>query len=152
MTRAVALMVLAFAPAGCGTMENFGVPRRFVSPEPPPLEVYGGVSRSAAAVKESLAGGDLVDAPYAPLFAVDVALSAVGDTLTLPFTLAATVSRSIDAYYGLSRPEDDATRNAWRRFWFDERPPEPERIRGGIIEREDGGGAAGDPTLPHARG
>jgi hypothetical protein len=73
------------------------------------------VSQSVATLKTAC--GDLVSVPWAPLCLPDIALSAVGDTLTLPITLAAEVYRSIHAYYF---PEKKPASNEWRKFWFNE--------------------------------
>lgn len=116
VTAGVAL--LAAACAGCGTMENFARPedggRR-------PLEVYGGVNRSVNNVK-AVIGADLVEAAYVPFlipFLIpDIAMSAVGDTLTLPLTLPVAGVRAINT--GI------------RDYYFPkEKPPEPPGGRDG---------------------
>jgi hypothetical protein len=66
-----------------------------------PLEVYGGTTRSVNNVK-AVFGADLVEAAYAPFlipFLIpDIAMSAVGDTLTLPLTLPVAGARAINDY------------------------------------------------------
>jgi uncharacterized protein YceK len=106
---------VALALTGCGTASNL-IPK---DGRPPPLEVYGGVSQSVETLRTAC--GDLVSVPYAPFLVPDVALSAIGDTITLPITLVAAVHRSIIAYY---LPEEP-TSNGWRKFWFNEPQPEP---------------------------
>jgi hypothetical protein len=63
-------------------MENFA---REAGSESRPLVVYGGVARSVETVKLK-AQADGAEAALLPYYAVDIGLSAVGDTLTLPVT------------------------------------------------------------------
>lgn len=92
MTRAIAFGVLACALAGCGTVANL----YSLSGN---REVYGGVQHAADDVREMARRDDGVPCPWLvwPLLAADLSLSAVGDTLTLPFTVAATIARRIQA-------------------------------------------------------
>jgi uncharacterized protein YceK len=115
MRRLLAIAISAFALTGCGTVENF------TQTEPDgrrPLEVYGGVTRSVATVKEQFAS-DLVVVPFAPLYIPDVLLSVIGDTLTLPVTIPASVVYAIndginDYYFPKDQPQ-----NARREFGFE---------------------------------
>jgi uncharacterized protein YceK len=76
--------------AGCGTVQNLTP----ANGEWAPLEVYGGVKRSVDTANIwSLSGSGAAE--HSPLFAADVALSAVGDTITLPITGTAWVARYI---------------------------------------------------------
>jgi hypothetical protein len=49
--------------------------------------VYGGVRNDWAALKMAASADATMTWPYLPFVAVDLPLSAVGDTLTLPYTL-----------------------------------------------------------------
>jgi uncharacterized protein YceK len=95
VTAAIALAVVLCA--GCGTVANFSRPedggRR-------PLEVYGGVTRTAACLVQKI-DGDVIfmPSPFVPLLVPDVALSAIADTVTLPVTLSASVARTISGLY-----------------------------------------------------
>jgi uncharacterized protein YceK len=120
----VALSLLALA--GCGTVQNFSRPE---DGGQRPLQVYGGVTYSVDTVKK-LVSSDLVEAAWAPIFAPDVVLSAIGDTLTLPVTASAAAARAIadgirDYYFPKEKPKPPA----------DDQPGHltPERIHGGIL-------------------
>jgi uncharacterized protein YceK len=94
--------VLASASA-CGTLDNVRV--RYPLPPPavsePPNQIYGGVTADA---KEfwglaKLGPLSIVD-PWFPVYVaqlfgsfIDIPFSAVGDTLTLPVTISATIKR-----------------------------------------------------------
>ncbi len=85
------LSLLACGLTGCGTVRNF-YPQE---PGEVPLEVYGGVKRSVASLKET-AGHDVGAALLVVIWPIpvgDIVLSAVGDTVTLPVTTAAAVYR-----------------------------------------------------------
>ena len=117
--------------AGCGTVGNFAR----LEDGSRPLEVYGGVTRSAAGLESLYVGGvKLGPSPFWPLLVPDVALSAVADTFTLPVTVPVSMIRTIDkwfhdgmrdTYFPEEKPDptaDDQPRN-----------PAPERIHGGIL-------------------
>jgi uncharacterized protein YceK len=115
---AIGVLILALAPTGCGTVANF---RNGVENATP----YGGVE---IAVERFKPGQKNCAAPTAlawPVYAVDVAGSAVADTLTLPITVPLGVVRavndSINAYYFPPEKPSEA-QNAWRQFWFNDRP------------------------------
>jgi uncharacterized protein YceK len=73
-----ASICLALLP-GCGTAQNMTQS----------FEVYGGVKRSVAKLKEKPEETEEVQPKRYPIpvYAADVGLSAIGDTLTLPITL-----------------------------------------------------------------
>ena len=76
MRRVLAIGALALALTGCGTAQNF---RR---ESPLDAEPYGGVK-----IASERLGDEVVAASETwPLRAADVALSAAGDTVTLPVT------------------------------------------------------------------
>jgi uncharacterized protein YceK len=122
MTRALACGLVACALTGCGTVQNFARPG---GGEQRPLEVYGGTTRSVDALKATVTDPVAValscSSPFAFAAAgalvLDVPLSAVADTVTLPITLWAKVDR---AY--VSELPDQPTTNQWREFWFNEQP------------------------------
>jgi uncharacterized protein YceK len=66
--------------SGCGTASNF-------YGRAPDARVYGGVRQDWASLQMVARDETAMSWPYAPLVAVDLPLSAVGDTLTLPYTL-----------------------------------------------------------------
>ena len=103
---AIALFLLS----GCGTVMNlrtadsgYRLPESHV-----PRTVYGGVKLDAAAGRRSFdaaaerPGQAVVGAV---VWGVDLPISAVADTLTLPLTIPAAIGRGINEYYF---PEDDA--------------------------------------------
>src|SRR4051794_14950700 len=107
MTRAAVLLAVALSVvwmSGCGTLMNLpDLSGMEVLDMTPDQRVYGGVLRDAEFGAESLKntvsaegkGGrldSLVASAY--LLLVDLPLSAVGDTLTLPITLRASQKRS----------------------------------------------------------
>jgi hypothetical protein len=113
-------------------MENFARPE---NGSQRPLEVYGGVTRSAACLVRKIDGDVMfMPSPFLPLVVPDVALSAIADTVTLPVTVPVSMIRAIDkAFY-----------EGMRDTYFPEKTPGPkeddipaqlvpERIHGGII-------------------
>ncbi len=96
----VVLLILAMH-TGCGTMENLA---RSDDGGSRPLEVYGGVARSVDTVKAKFES-ELVVAALGPLYAIDVPLSAVGDTLTLPVTLPVSAVRYMIIFIAACRGE-----------------------------------------------
>lgn len=102
--RRLAAPLLALL-AGCGTITNF-IPLGHYSP---PRRVYGGVRQDA----ENLGSGTLEWWLY-PCQIIDLPLSAVGDTLTLPILLLTPASER--------RP-----------------PPDPEEFRGRFVFRLEEG-------------
>src|SRR4051812_7970370 len=89
---------LTLAPCGCGTVWNLTSQDTWKGSEPPAGKVYGGVALDAREAKECFVGTnheDLQALVYRPfwyatglyLAAVDLPLSAVADTLTLPMTV-----------------------------------------------------------------
>lgn len=91
--RRIAVSLALAGLTGCGTAHNFypqdGGER--------PLKVYGGVKKATDDLKE--ATGDGVAAALLcvlwPLPVANVALSAIGDTVTLPVTVWAEAGRAI---------------------------------------------------------
>jgi hypothetical protein len=122
MTRVLAIGPLLFALTGCGTGQNLkcGV---FAGATP-----YGGVEIAVDRYKSTPHNGDFtrLDVPQA-LRAADVALSAVGDTLTLPITGSVAVWRAGQALRTFYHAEDNSATvpNAWREFWFNDQPSRP---------------------------
>ena len=126
--RTIALGVaVAFTNTGCGTVNNLTRPIepsekretrdpsewRVWDPEcgdtpgMPVRQVYGGVRGELALLKDLREGGPAgADPTYAflniipfSMTVVDLPLTAVGDTLTLPYTIPADVVRSLMAGY-----------------------------------------------------
>jgi uncharacterized protein YceK len=122
--RALLPGLLAVVLAGCGTTANLHLPEDVFVSGPPRMGVYGGVSNSVAAAKTGASRDGLRPKCLAALAALDVPLSAIGDTLTLPLTATVTAWR----LYEESRPKptpppaNDTPE-----------PLTPERIHGGII-------------------
>ncbi len=94
--------------AGCGTLRNVATSPMFGPPLPPEKMVYGGVREDTKRI--TTAFGDIkqfgdaqkslgTNAVDAASSAIDVPLSAVGDTLTLPITVPAAIDRAVADYY-----------------------------------------------------
>lgn len=99
------LLLLGPSLCGCGTVMNLRSPtsaRKRSDIATPRASVYGGVKLDAAAGRRSFQSSD---GRLGPLFAggyvwgIDLPLSAVADTLTLPITVPASISRGVDEYY-----------------------------------------------------
>jgi uncharacterized protein YceK len=137
----VALAILVAALGGCGTVENLCADQNLAFPLSPlaiPTSAYGGIERDFFHCREIFGGYNvngqksfpnvLTDASDGPartfdrgfqlfilgpyLLTLDPLLSAVGDTLTLPWTLMAEVPRN-----KANPPETDQD---WRRIWHQE--------------------------------
>lgn len=106
-----ALAAVLLALTGCGTVQNL---QRDL---PTGATVYGGVDIATARFAPGSQNDGFGLALLWPVYAADVAASAVGDTLALPLTVWAEVIRSINAFYF---PPDKPPSNAWRQFWFDD--------------------------------
>ena len=126
MTRVLAIGALACALTGCGTMGNFQ--RESLTQATP----YGGVRIAADGFTPDAADFVAIDYPRV-LCAADVALSAVGDTLTLPVTLSLTAWRVGTRVWALAHYDNTPpANNAWREFGFDGRNAAPEGVHGGV--------------------
>ncbi|QEL14898.1 YceK/YidQ family lipoprotein [Limnoglobus roseus] len=108
-TKRMIILAAALLSGGCGTVANVALPLEAsvnVGPEasfeekaasrincPPPRLVYGGVQFDYS-VLCSLARGrwSYLNLIYVPMATLDLPLSAVGDTVTLPVTLARLLS------------------------------------------------------------
>jgi hypothetical protein len=138
--------LVAALSAGCGTVQNFS---RAQGGGERPLEIYGGTKRSYETL-EGMCCGDFVlfmhgarQLPRSPLYAPDVALSVVGDTLTLPVTVPVSILRAIDKAIteGINNyyfPKDRVPQVQPETFDRRIMPTEPsrhtpERIEGGIL-------------------
>jgi uncharacterized protein YceK len=112
------LLVAALACSGCGTVSNF---KDGYKKETRP---YGGVRIAA----ESFGNEDPITVGLLwPALVSDIALSAVGDTVTLPVTASIAVARGVrkginDYYFP---PERGTQTTKWREFWFEHAPPAP---------------------------
>jgi|GEM_PF-1937688 len=82
MQRISVIGGLALALCGCGTVQNLS------RESPTESTVYGGVNIAAARFSPNTEKDDWSDQPLMlPVYAADVVLSAIGDTLTLPVTV-----------------------------------------------------------------
>ena len=128
LTAAAALV--AAMSAGCGTVQNFAGS----SGKGP--GVYGGVALATDRLSPGSQNDGLALAVMWPVYAADVALSAVGDTLTLPITLPLVVARSLNEsirdYYSKDRTPKDAPPPPFSNTDQPSHLP-PERIHGGIL-------------------
>jgi uncharacterized protein YceK len=124
LRRAAICLVAVVVPAagGCGTFFNLiPEPHKMRAPGPRPLKVYGGVENSAffawTGLTEPFTKSDVTVAnrilatPYcwslaAWAAAVDMPLSAVADTLTLPITIPAALARERDKHESAPEPTD----------------------------------------------
>lgn len=105
MTRALACGLVACALTGCGTVGNLRQPRE--------AQVYGGVGIAIEDFRTAREGETVLPWLVWPLRVLDVPLSAIGDTLTLPVTAVAEVNRLSDSEPSVSAEE----RKYWREFW-----------------------------------
>jgi hypothetical protein len=111
------ILMLAFAPLGCGTVTNLRYPARIDAPEGSTeiCEPYGGVILAARAGKEHLtnpispAHGMTELSPFLALYfwGVDLPMSMIGDTITFPIAAARIlkVVRTDGAYDEILQPE-----------------------------------------------
>jgi uncharacterized protein YceK len=83
------IVALALSLTGCGTVDNLCLP----NPESGkiPLHVYGGVEADMDFLTEEHPRSETVKAVFTPLTILDLPLSFVGDTVTLPVTLGASM-------------------------------------------------------------
>lgn len=109
--------LLAVTLAGCGTVQNLagGYKDRGTVP-------YGGVRHAADKFRDPYDVEMAYVLYLGPLWVGDIAASAVGDTLTLPYSLAAAAVRGFNDYYF---PPDKPVDPAWRQFRFGDPPAEP---------------------------
>jgi uncharacterized protein YceK len=93
------LLSTALLCAGCGTIHNL-TPNRQTSEGEIPARVYGGVQGEWGEL-QAMRFDDVhcMNLIFLPLYLIDLPLSAIGDTLTLPWTIPAEVNRSINNYY-----------------------------------------------------
>jgi uncharacterized protein YceK len=112
MRRAAVLLaaVIASAVSGCGTFCNvIPEPHKIGPPGPRPLKVYGGVQTDCEALATAFQGGQtpslgpvakVLEASYiagmGACVLVDLPLSALADTLTLPCTIPASLRNQRD--------------------------------------------------------
>ena len=115
-TAGVALVVTLCA--GCGTMENFARPE---DGGPRPMEVYGGVTRSAENVK-GLFSGEPIAAAISLFLVPDIALSAIGDTITLPVTVPIAITRAVD--------------DSINDYYFPEKKPAPQNRESQVLDAQ----------------
>jgi len=71
-----------------------------------PRKIYGGVARDGRAGRGWFEEGKPLLGLY--VWGVDLPLSAVGDTLTLPFTIRAAIDRGIEDYYFPDKLTDES--------------------------------------------
>ena len=96
-------VVTAALSSGCGTVAN----TVWLIPEEGGKKVYGGVKAdiemvhdcSVEACQSEDFGGRMAWTGKAIAMAIDVAFSALGDTLTLPITIPASIDGPIDDFY-----------------------------------------------------
>jgi uncharacterized protein YceK len=107
MKRVFAIAALSCALVGCGTVQNFERGGSFSNAQP-----YGGVEIAAERQKAGPHGGDFMqfDSQQEWLTAADVAGSVVGDTLTLPLTIAFQVAHDVNEHYF---PPEKPQSNEW---------------------------------------
>ncbi|HEX4613027.1 MAG TPA: YceK/YidQ family lipoprotein [Urbifossiella sp.] len=81
---------------GCGTLNN-------VTEQAPAVRAYGGVRRDWEVLKMVQEDDSRIMWAFVPSLVVDLPLSLVGDTLTLPYVL---VRQAISVVAGSERPAD----------------------------------------------
>lgn len=117
------LAALLLPLIGCGTMENFGHIPRFIPPEEMAQKptLYGGVQASLGVEIKNLQSkerfeslGSMLRYNFADVYllAIDTPLSFVADTLTLPWTITATLKRqSVQNRQEIKTPPSGETGN-----------------------------------------
>jgi uncharacterized protein YceK len=111
MTRTLALGTLALALTGCGTVMNLYLPPEQGGSQL--FRVYGGVADTAKAIRLNAEKEGATAKLVTAALVLDVPLSAIGDTLTLPITVAAAINRLAN-----SEPPPDPATQKWRENWF----------------------------------
>ena len=114
--RAMIVAALSACACGCGTLDNIVGEYRIEPPQKQPVrmepekEIYGGVTRDADDAWDSIQNrrdlGPFYSTLGVVLSAVDLPLSAVADTLTLPITVPASFERAINRHYRLGEFRD----------------------------------------------
>ena len=96
MKRVLAFGAIICILTGCGTVQNFERGGAMSNATP-----YGGVEIAAERMKAGPHEGDFMRLDDQPpwLTTADVVGSAIGDTLTLPVTIALQVAHDINEYY-----------------------------------------------------
>jgi len=118
ISRSMLAIVVSFCASGCGTFFNVvnfkTAPQSLPSIESEgkniaPREIYGGIKLAAGAGL----GWFEERRPFFGLYmwGVDLPLSTVGDTLTLPLTIRATIDRGIEDYYFRDEPADQTSQD-----------------------------------------
>lgn len=103
-------LLLLLSVAGCSTVMNvsgryFAVGPTNEFPEPRPRQIYGGTRLAARmgwdyVTYRTQDGAELFAVPYGlGIWAIDMPLSLVGDTLTLPVTVPAEINYAVEDYY-----------------------------------------------------
>jgi uncharacterized protein YceK len=107
MTRALAcgVVTLALVLTGCGTVGNLRAPCD--------SQVYGGVGIALDDFRTAREGQTVLPWLVWPLRVLDVPLSAIGDTVTLPVAVFAELNRRSNSEPPVSTEE----KNYWREFW-----------------------------------
>lgn len=109
-TKWAGFALVAFLSGGCGTAHNLNSssgwslpvgPGQESPPTPSVTRVYGGVREDYASLTGMKWNDEysFLNLFFIPLYLVDLPLSAVGDTLTLPLSIGAEVTSSINNYY-----------------------------------------------------
>jgi len=118
--------VIAGSLAGCGTTMNIAAPNP-LGGDPhskPPITVYGGVANDVRHLKHAVSSGGTAAPLFATLAVLDIPLSAIGDTLTLPITGTVTIWRLVDALNYMAEDHKRASifHSEWWRFWCNGEP------------------------------
>jgi len=111
----VGMAFAAMPIVGCGTVNNLTRPNQLsqeYAPTEPVRQVYGGVRAEWSELNRW--GYEPEAVPFALIFkaatCIDLPFTVIGDTLTLPFTIAADVQRGISEYYFPSEATDEKAR------------------------------------------
>ena len=109
MSRALRLSIAALPLlAGCGTALNVSPLvqirqlEHFELTISAPRSMYGGVQLDTAVASRAarkLADRPILATSFLVASVIDLPLSAIGDTLTLPITIPASIDRAVDDYY-----------------------------------------------------
>jgi uncharacterized protein YceK len=92
-TAGIVAMAVTALLSGCGTVANMqpGASMTSAGPSGEEPQVYGGVKSDTVAIRSwasAVANGEPDSAARLLMWTLDLPLSAIGDTLTLPYTLS----------------------------------------------------------------
>jgi hypothetical protein len=112
----VLTLILTICTAGCGTIANLAGEEPWLMGPAPKRETapFGGVDNDVRWMARG-APPNAWEPVCIVAAALDMPLSVAGDMLTLPITIPAALSRSVE---GSDEAPKTDTNDSWRRFWM----------------------------------